>query len=230
MLDERIKRGMGEQLDERRRRIEAGERPLGWKVGFGAPQAMRNLGIDRPLVGHLMRGAVVESGHRFSFPAFAKFALEPEIAVYLGKGIDNGADPAAIKTAIAALGPAIEIADVTFPPSDGPETILAGNVYQRAVILGDVDERRAGAELTGLAASVSVNGVGIDVPDDLESNTGAIVEVVAMVADTLAAMGESLTAGEVIIVGSIVPPLFPEADTTLSYTLGEAAPISVKVA
>jgi 2-keto-4-pentenoate hydratase len=230
MLDERIRRGMARQLEQRRRNLEAGEQSLGWKVGFGAPQPMRDLGIDRPLIGHLMQSAVVESGARFSLPEFAKVALEPEIAVYLGKGIDNGADLAAIKTAISGLGPAIEIADVTFPPSDGPETILAGNVYQRAVILGEVDERRAGADLAGLVATVSVNGSGIDVPEDLEANTGPIIEVVAMVADTLAAMGESLSAGELIIVGSIVPPLFPEAATSLTYTLGEAAPISVSVA
>jgi 2-keto-4-pentenoate hydratase len=230
MLDERIRRGMARQLEQRRRSIEAGEQPLGWKVGFGAPQAMRDLGIDRPLVGHLLKSAVVDSDHKFSFPAFAKIALEPEIAVYLGTDIDNGADSSAVKAAISGLGPAIEVADVTFPPSEGPETILAGNVYQRAVILGEVDKRRGGAELAGLAATVSVNGVGVDVPEDLEANTGPIVEVVAMVADTLAAMGERLSAGELVIVGSIVPPLFPEAATSLTYTLGEAAPMSVSVA
>jgi 2-keto-4-pentenoate hydratase len=230
MLDEHIRRGMATQLAARRRRLEAGEQSLGWKVGFGAPQAMRGLGIDRPLVGHLLQSAVVESGHKFSFPAFAKVALEPEIAVYLGTGLDDGANATAVRAAISGLGPAIEIADVTFPPSDGPETILAGNVYQRSLVLGAIDERRAGAELTGLTATLSVNESAVDVPEDLQANTGPIIEVVALVADTLAAMGERLSAGELVIVGSIVPPLFPEAATSLTYTLGEAAPISVSVA
>jgi 2-keto-4-pentenoate hydratase len=230
MLDERIRRGMAMQLDARRRRLEEGDQPLGWKVGFGAPQAMRDLGIDRPLVGHLPLSAVVASGSQFALSAFAKIALEPEIAVYIGAAIENGADPDAVRAAISGLGPAIEIADVTFPPGDGPEAILAGNVYQRAVILGAVDERRAGAELTGLTATLSVNDTDVDIPEDLQANTGPVVDIVAMVADTLAAMGETLAAGELIIVGSIVPPMFPETATSLTYTLGDAAPISVKVA
>lgn len=221
---------MAAQLDDRQRQIEAGERPLGWKVGFGAPQAMRSLGIDRPLIGYLLQSAVVENGAKFSFPDFTKIALEPEIAVYLGARIDSGTDAKAIKAAISGLGPAIEVADVTFPPTDGVESILANNIYQRGVVLGAVDERRAGAELTGLAATISVNGIGIDVPDDLEANTGPILQVVATVADTLAAMGECLNAGELIIVGSIVPPLLPDTKTSLTYTLGKAAPISVNVA
>ena len=40
--DPRIARGMRAQLARRRERIAAGEAPLGWKVGFGAPAAMKN--------------------------------------------------------------------------------------------------------------------------------------------------------------------------------------------
>lgn len=220
---------MEKQLEERARRIAAGELPLGWKVGFGAAQAMQSLGLDRPLVGYLMRSAIRESGVDLAFPDFAKPAIEPEIAVYLDADLDGGSDGTAVRKAISALGSALEIADVTFPPAAGPETILAGNIYQRGVVLGPVDERRAGANLAGLDAEVSINGESIDLPDNLEANTGPILEVVATVAETLAAMGETLRAGELIIMGSIVPPLFPGAGTTVSYTLGDLPPISVSL-
>ena len=221
---------MAAQLDERKRLIDAGEQPLGWKVGFGSPQAKRELKIHQSLVGYLMRSAVVESGIRYSLSDFTKIALEPEIAVYLGAAVDAGSDADTIKAAISGLGPAIEIADVTFPFADGAEKILANNIYHRGVVLGAVDEGRAGAELAGLAATINVNGTDIDVPDDLQANTGPIVELVALVADTLAVMGERLNAGELIILGSIVPPIFAEAATSLTYTLGDAEPISVNVA
>jgi 2-keto-4-pentenoate hydratase len=118
---------------------------------------------------------------------------------------------------------------VTFPPTAGCEAILSGNIYQKAVVLGAVDLCRAGATLTGLAATVSINGASVELPDDLEANTGPILDVVAVVADTLAAMGERLNAGELIIAGSIVPPLFPQAGTTISYSLGEAQPLSIRI-
>jgi len=229
MLDERIRRGMTAQLAERRSRISAGDRPLGWKVGFGAPAAMNALGVDQPLVGHLMHSGMMESGAELRYAAFNKLAIEPEIAVFLGTGLDDGSDKAVIKAAISGLGPAIEIADVTFPPNAGPEKILAGNVYQKGIVLGTVDERRAGARLDGLSETVCCNGANIEIPDDLELNTGPILDVVAVVADTLAATGERLSAGELIIVGSLVPPLFPEAGTKISLELGDAEPLSIKV-
>jgi len=229
MLDDRIRRGMEKQLAERARRIAAGELPLGWKVGFGAPQAMQSLGLARPLVGYLMQSAIHESGVSLHFSEFEKPAIEPEIAVYLDADLDGGSDGTAVRAAISALGSALEIADLTFPPSEGAETILAGNIYQRGVILGPVDKKRAGASLAGLGAAVRINGEGIDLPDDLEANTGPILDVVATVAATLAAMGETLRAGELIIVGSIVPPLFPGAGTTVSYALGDLPAISVSL-
>ena len=57
-----IKKGMTAQLAKRRARIAAGEKPLGWKVGLGAPAAMQRLGLEAPLVGFLMQRALLLSG------------------------------------------------------------------------------------------------------------------------------------------------------------------------
>lgn len=229
MIDERVKRGMQAQLEARCNRVAAGERPLGWKVGFGAPAAMSALDIDKPLIGHLMRSGIMASGTEISYSEFTLPAIEPEIAVYLGADIAGGSDAATIEAAITALGPAIEIADVRFPPTEGVEKILAENIYQRGVVLGTVDEHRAGARLAGLTATIRRNGADVETPDDLESNTGRLLDVVAVVADTLAAMGEQLSAGQLIIMGSIVPPFMLEDAATIEYSLGDAEAISIKV-
>jgi len=220
---------MAAQLAERRRRLDAGARSLGWKVGFGAPAAMRSLGIERPLVGYLLRSALLPNGADIAHANYTRLAIEPEIAVHLGADLATGASRAAIAASIAGLGPAIEIADVTFPPDAGPEAILVGNVYQVGVVLGPCDPARAGARLAGLTATVDVDGAAMDVAADLESNTGSILDVVATVADTLAAMDEYLRAGEIILAGSLVAPLFPGAGTAFTYTLGEAAPLVIRV-
>ena len=54
-----IKKGMTAQLAKRRARIAAGEKPLGWKVGLGAPASMQKLGLRAPLVGFLMQRALL---------------------------------------------------------------------------------------------------------------------------------------------------------------------------
>lgn len=229
MIDARVKRGLQAQLEARRHRINDGERPLGWKVGFGAPAAMTALGIHQPLIGYLMHSGIVASGSELSYSDFTRPAIEPEIAVYLGADLEGGSDKATIQAAIAGLGPAIEIADVRFAPTDGVEKILAANIYQHGVILGAMDERRAGAQLQGLSAAVRCNAIDVDTPDDLESNTGRLLDIVAVVADTLAAMGEQLSAGELIIAGSIVPPFILDDAANIEYSLGDAAPLSIKV-
>ena len=99
---------MQAQLDARRRRIDAGERPLGWKVGFGAPAAMTALDIRQGLVGYLMQSGIMASGSELKYSDFTKPAIEPEIAVYLVRDLDGDSDEATIEAAISALGPAIE--------------------------------------------------------------------------------------------------------------------------
>jgi 2-keto-4-pentenoate hydratase len=42
----RIQRGTAAMLELRRTRLAEGDRPLGWKVGFGSPAAFELLGIE----------------------------------------------------------------------------------------------------------------------------------------------------------------------------------------
>jgi 2-keto-4-pentenoate hydratase len=49
--DERIARGMRTQLARRAARIADGDTAIGWKVGFGAPAALKTFGLTAPLVG-----------------------------------------------------------------------------------------------------------------------------------------------------------------------------------
>jgi 2-keto-4-pentenoate hydratase len=225
--DPRIQRGMTEQLAKRRARIAAGEAALGWKVGFGAPAMMEKLGINAPLVGFLMQRGLIPSGGSASLAGWVKPVAEPEIAVHIGRNLPGGGDRAAAAAAIAALGPAIELADADLPFED-PEAILKGNIFQRHVILGEADASRAGGNTAGLTARVLRRDAEAARTSDPEAATGKIVDIVRHVADLLAAFGETLSAGDVIIAGSVVPPLFIEADETgVAYALDPIGKISV---
>lgn len=228
--DPRIQRGMTEQLAGRRARLAAGEQALGWKVGFGAPAMMEKFRISAPLVGYLMRGALISSGGTASLAGWVKPVAEPEIAVHIGRELAGGGDRAEAAAAIAALGPAIELADADLPFED-PEAILKGNIFQRHVILGEPDASRAGGNTAGLTARVFRRAAEAARTDDAEAATGKIVDIVRHVADLLAAFGERLSAGDVIIAGSVVPPLLVEADeTAVSYALDPVGTVSVAFA
>ena len=207
--DPRVRRGMEAQLAMRSDRLAAGDEPLGWKVGFGTPQAFDKLGTSAPLVGFLMRSALVSSGSSYSLEGFSGPALEPEVAVSVGKS-----------GVAAALGPAFEIADVE--PTDDVERILAGDIFQRGVMLGPMAER---PRLDG-AARVVVNGEATTVADP-EALPGRIPELLAHVGDFLPAFGEELRAGDIVITGSIVPPLAVRPGDRVEYELEGAGSVSI---
>ena len=227
--DPRILRGMGVQLACWRERINAGEQPLGWKVGFGAPAAMQKLDIRAPLVGFLTDRALVATGATVSLAGWAKPVAEPEIAVHMGRNLSAGADRDTVKAAIAGVGPAIELADVDRPPQD-VEQILAGNIYQRGVILGPCDASRAGGVVAGLHGDIARNGSAFAQTSDPQALTGDLIHIVRHVAETLAAFGQTLRAGQIIITGSIVPPLWVEAGEEIVFKLDPIGSVSVRFA
>jgi 2-keto-4-pentenoate hydratase len=231
-LDPRVAAGMRAQLSSRATKLAAGGKRLGWKAGFGAPAALAKFGLPGPLCGYMLGEARVVSGDEVSIAGWAKPVAEPEIAVYLGGDLADGRDPAAVNRAISGIGPAIELADLNPPPED-VTAILAGNIFHRRVLLGRVDTSRAGGVLDGIAGIVTRSGVK-SAPvtgDALEANTGRVLCVVAHIATTLAACGERLQRGDVIICGSVIPPLFLEpGDTGVTFALEGIGEVSVRFA
>ena len=107
--DDRIVRGMQQQLRWRRELLASGKQPLGWKLAFGGPAALERLQINAPLVGFLMDDAVAASGSTISFAGWKKPAAEPELAVYLGKALPSGAGRKTTMDAIAGLGAEVAV-------------------------------------------------------------------------------------------------------------------------
>jgi 2-keto-4-pentenoate hydratase len=229
LADPRIARGMERQNALRQTRLAAGAKIVGWKVGFGAPAAKEKLRLAKPLVGFLLDRALLLNDAEVSLRGWHKPVAEPEIAVYLAHDVAAGADEKTARAAIAALGPAIEFADIDCAMDD-VEAILSVDIFQRYVVLGPRDATRAGGRLHGLTARVARSGRDVPVAPDLESNTGRIVEIVQHVADVAAATGESLRAGQFIIAGSLTPPLFLDAsDYALTFALDPIGAVSSQV-
>ena len=216
--DPRIASGMAAQLGALRARRAAGAVSLGWKVGFGAPAALKRFNLEAPLVGFLLDSAQVASGATVSLAGWTQPVAEPEIGVFMGHDLRAGATREEARHAVAALAACIELADLDRAPED-VAAILAGNIYQRHVILGERDATRAGCRLDGLLARIVRNGEEIAATADPQALTGNYVDIVRHVADVLDAFGERLRAGHVIITGSVIPPLFVNAGETLEFDL-----------
>jgi 2-keto-4-pentenoate hydratase len=203
--DPRIERGMAAQVKGMLAALGPGETPLGWKLGFGSPASMSQLEIDAPLVGYLSNAGLIETGATVPLGGWANPIAEPEIAVHLGADVPPASTRDTVALAIAGLGPAIELVDVDPAPED-PAEILACDLYQRGVVLGPMDPARRGGATSGLTGDVRIGDRTLHT-DDVTAMTGDPVELVRHVADVLDSIGRHLEGGQVVITGSIVPPL-----------------------
>ena len=224
--DERIVAGMERLLERRRGALEAGERPIGWKLAFGTVEAKAALGISGPAVGYLTDATMVEPGTSRSIEGWTKPVLEAEIGIHLGGDVAPGAAADEALAAIESLGPAIELADADSPP-DQLADVVAGDIYHRAVVLAPPERRRPGAEAGDLRVTVQRDGKECEAREDPEAAVGVLGALVAHTASYLAAFGERLRAGEVVISGSTIPLIAPGPGQRFSYELEPVGELSV---
>ena len=107
------------------------------------------------------------------------------------------------------------------------EGTLARDIYQRHLILGESDPSHAGGRLDGLNARVVRNDELLADTADFAALTGELAHIVSHTANLLSAFGETLRAGEIIIAGSITPPIWVAAGDTIHFHLQPLPPLSV---
>jgi 2-keto-4-pentenoate hydratase len=223
MTDDRVERGLRAQLARRREDLAHGAEPVGWKMGITVREAWESLGLDAPVVGYLTSATRLAPGAVHSLAGAGNPVVEPEVAAHLVADVapDAGAEEAA--EAIGAFAPALEIVDLG--RLEDVEEILAGNVFHRAVVLGAPAEGSVAQSLAGATARVAKGGepAGEAAPDA----TGAPGELLAIAARRLALVGERLRAGQVVICGSLLPPLPVAPGDRVALDLGELGSLEV---
>jgi 2-oxo-hept-3-ene-1,7-dioate hydratase len=154
-------------------------------------------------VGVLMDSGLIEDGASIPVGAWTAPVLEVEIAARLRCDVAPDASWDDVRGAIGGLAAAIELVDIE-GPRDDVRAMLEVNIFHRHVMLGAVREGRSTAD--GIGARVLRDGEEIAATDDPTGLTGELVEVVRLTAEQLAACAEGLSAGDVVITGSVVPP------------------------
>jgi 2-keto-4-pentenoate hydratase len=209
--------GLRLQFDALARRQASGEELIGWKVGLNATPVQQHFGITRPVLGHLTTASLIPPGSTHSLAGGVRVGVEPEVAVHLGAG-----------GKIASLGPAIEVVDLD-PAITELHSILAGNVFHRGVVLGPALEGFDPAGLDTLRAIVTKNGSVAE--SALFADTGEEAgDVVTLIGERLALVGEELAEGQVIIAGSLTPIVFVEPGDRIEVQLGPLGSLALSLA
>jgi 2-keto-4-pentenoate hydratase len=189
--------GFEQQLRTWRSALDAGAERVGWKIALGLIE-----GQEEPELGHLTSATRIADGGTYASAGDRALRAEAELAVVVGAG----------------YAAAIELVDVGRPPSD-LESIVAANVFHRALVLGPTGPAppdRIRLTVAGVAHEPDREG------DDPEA-------MVAAADRRLAAAGERLEPGDVLITGSVIHVPAAPGDL-VELDMGALGRLSVRIA
>ncbi|HEX4091934.1 MAG TPA: 2-keto-4-pentenoate hydratase [Trebonia sp.] len=196
------------QLANIRRKIAAGARVRGHKVGLSSPVMQQMMGVDEPDYGHLLDSMVVSQDSPIAAGRYCYPRIEVEIGYLLGSALP-GADctEADVLAATQYIVPSLELIDsrITDWRIKLADTI-ADNASSAGVILGA--ERKTPDELAAAGVNLSdIDAVLFQGGEEIaRGNTSAVLgnptACVAWLARKVADFGVKLEAGHLILPGS----------------------------
>jgi 2-oxopent-4-enoate hydratase len=186
------------------RRVAAGQRVIGRKVGLTSRPMQELLGVDEPDFGVLTDEMMVEDGDLIALERLNQPRVEAELAFVMerdlaGPGITTGVALAAIAGAL----PAVEIVDSRV--ADWKIKLVdtvADNASSGLLVVGGRMRPVAELDLRLLGVAVSRRGELIDTGAGAAA-LGNPARCVAWLANKLGAFGAGLKAGDIVLPGAV---------------------------
>ncbi len=187
------------------RRIEGGNRLVGYKAAMTS-QAMRDMvGHPEPVLGHLLAAGMLEESQPLAVADFVKPTVEPEVAVILKRGLAGpGVTRAAALAAIEGYAAAIEVGDIKTGDNERSlQQTLVCNVMNGGQVAGGMLVDKAGIDLRVEGMVLTINGE-VRATATAAEVLGDPVNSVAFIANKLGELGGRLEPGMLLMTGSIV--------------------------
>jgi 2-keto-4-pentenoate hydratase len=198
------------QLGAKRRRVAAGDAIAGYQASFTSAAAQKMVPtMPPPMVGTLLASLIRPDGAAVGFDADLT-VVECEIGMVLRRDLAGPhVTPIEALAAVEGFFPAIEVAPVRPGVLEGKWSNQHMIAVQKAkggyVVTGSKLTSPANFDPRTEGVVVSVDGVPRASAAGVEA-MGSPTNVLAAVANRLAAAGEWLRAGQIVITGSLPPP------------------------
>ncbi|MGE4359129.1 MAG: 2-oxopent-4-enoate hydratase [Lysobacteraceae bacterium] len=211
------------------RRLAAGEKVVGKKIGVTSKAVMDMLGVFQPDFGWLTDGMVYNEGQAIPANTLIQPKAEGEIAFVLKKTLKGpGVTAAEVLAATEGVMACFEIVDSRIQDwKIKIQDTVADNASCGVFVLGDrlVDPRDVDLGTCGMV--LEKNG------DIVATGAGAAAlghpaNAVAWLANTLGALDIALEAGEVVLSGSLAAMVPVKAGDNLRVTIGGIGGCSVR--
>jgi 2-keto-4-pentenoate hydratase len=192
------------QLANIRRRLDAGARVNGHKVGLSSKAMQDMMGVDEPDYGHLLSDMEVSSDQSVEAARYCFPRVEVEVGFVLGKSLPlEGCTEDDVIAATEYVAPAIELIDSRIADWDIKiADTIADNASSAGYVLGAERVRPDELDLAAINARLLRNGSQV-AEGRSDAVLGNPVTAVAWLAEKVGSFGVTLEAGNVILPGSV---------------------------
>ena len=186
-----------------RRRVEAGSRILGHKVGLSSEAMQKMMGVDEPDYGHLLADMALTEDRPADVSTYCYPRVEVEVGFILGESLPGkGCTEEDVLNATEAVAPAIELIDSRIVDWQiGLVDTIADNASSAGFVLGPERVKPRDIDLLTIDATLTRNGE-LVAEGRSDAVLGNPVAAVAWLARKVASFGVRLEAGHVILPGS----------------------------
>lgn len=213
-------------------RLVAAMPPAGFKIGATGSRMQAYLGVSTPVAGFMQAAHIHRARADLRFADFIRPGVECEVAVRLGRDLPPGPctqDQAA--AAVEAFTAGIEIVENRYGDLKelGTPTLVGDQMYHAAAVLGDEGAWR-GLDVGTLRGRISIDGQERDagVTSDLMGHPFNCLAWLAGSAEAAAFGG--LKAGQVVMLGSVTPPVWLEGPATITVAFDGLAAVHLRLA
>jgi 2-oxopent-4-enoate/cis-2-oxohex-4-enoate hydratase len=211
------------------RRMQAGEKVVGKKIGVTSKAVMNMLGVGQPDFGWLLDGMIYNEGESIPIDSLIQPKAEGEIAFLLKKDLMGpGVSSADVLAATEGVMTCFEIVDSRIENwKIKIQDTVADNASCGVFVLGDklVDPRDVDLTTCGMIleknGEIACTGAGA-------ATMSSPVNAVVWLANMLGSLGIPLKAGEVILSGSLAAMVPVVKGDNLRVTIGGIGGCSVK--
>ena len=185
------------------RRISRGEKRVGVKMGFTSKAKMIQMGVSDLIWGRLTDAMAVDDGGAIEMSRYVHPRCEPEIAFLIGKEIAGPISMLEAQDAVAAIAPAIEIIDSRYEGFKFSWTdVVADNASSSGFVVGAWRTRPT--DIANLGMVMRFDGVPVQVGSSA-AILGQPFRALVAAARLLAAAGERLMPGDIVLAGAATP-------------------------
>jgi 2-oxo-3-hexenedioate decarboxylase len=213
----------------RARKVARGIRIVGMKAGLTSRAKMIQMGIDKPSYGFLADYFAVADGGEIDVRQLIHPKVEPEIAFVTRSPLKGpGCHIGAVMAATDFIQPAIEIIDSRYRNFKFDlRSVVADNSSSSRFVVGGARRSIEGLDVRTIGVVLDKNGVTHAV-GAAAAVLGHPAASVAMLANMLAARGEHIPAGTLVLTGGITEAIPVAAGDTITLRAQSLGSVSVR--